>query len=485
MAGGVGGMVRGVEQGGVPGFDRGATRQEPADGTGAPVARRRALAGGMLALASAWTLAGCATQAPETLHAGPPRPEDDLARLRDGTADPIVAGERLDGPLLRRFYARRGFEPVWRSRPAQANALAQAVLRADEHGLDPDLFQGNLLWRRAELPPLRRELLLSHAVLSYAEALAHGAVTGDRRLDGEALLPDRVDVAAVLDAILDRPNPVRALESLAPATPDYIALREALARARAEGSRPPTGRAARGAPRLADRLPTIEANLERQRWLPRQLPPDRVSVNVTDQRLVVFRDDRPVFSTRVVVGDTEGRKQSPEFQTLIEAGLLNPPWVIPRDIVEADILPRIARDPGFLERAKIVLLPNGEAEQAPGPLSGLGQIMFDMPNRFDVYLHDTPNKASFELENRRLSNGCIRVEKPLELAALLMKRPLDAVQETVAAGGTIREPLPVAVPVFVLYQTAFAAPDGSLQFRQDFYDRDARIARELQRRTRS
>jgi hypothetical protein len=81
----------------------------------------------------------------------------------------------------------------------------------------------------------------------------------------------------------------------------------------------------------------IEANLERQRWLPRELPADRVWVNVPDQQLVLFRDDRPVFVTRVVVGDTTDRKQSPEFHTIIESTLFNPPWIIPSDIVEADI----------------------------------------------------------------------------------------------------------------------------------------------------
>lgn len=464
-----------------------AERKKPSAGASAPMSRRGALTCGTLALASAWTLAGCATLAPETPRSAALQPEDDLTRLRDGTADPVVAGEALDGPLLRRFYARRGFEPVWATRPAQANALAQAVLGAADHGLDPDLFHASLLWRQADFPPLRRELLLSHAVLAYAEALAHGAVTADRRRDSEALVPDRVDVAAVLDAILDRPDPAGSLESLAPTTPEYMVLRQALARAR-QGSPPPgTDRAARAgaaATVMADRLLAIQANLERLRWLPRQLPADRVWVNVADQRLAVFRDDRQVFSTRVVVGDVIERKQSPEFRTMIEACLLNPPWVIPRDIVEADILPRIASDPGFLERAKIALLPNGEAEQAPGPLSGLGLVMFEMPNRFDVYLHDTPDKTSFEFENRRLSNGCIRVEKPLKLAALLMRRPLDAIHEALAASGTTRKALPVPVPVFVLYQTAFAAPDGTLQFRPDFYDRDARISRELQRRTR-
>jgi len=445
-----------------------------------PVSRRAAMGTGALALASAWTLAGCATPAPEPPPPRAPRPEDELTLLRDGF-DPVVAGERLDGALLRRFYARRGFEPVWATRRAEAEALAGAVLRAGDHGLDPALFGGDLLRRRAGFPPLRRELLLSHAVLAYAEALAFGAVPVASRRDSEALVPDRVDVAAVLDAVLDRPDPVGAIESLAPSTTDYLALRQDLARVRA-GEPLGGGRAAAA---NAGRRLAIEVNLERQRWLPRRLPADRVWVNVADQRLALFRDDRPVFTTRVVVGDVVERKQSPEFLTRIESSLLNPPWVIPRDIVEADILPRLAREPGYLARHNIVLLPNGEAEQAPGPESGLGLIMFEMPNRFDVYLHDTPDKAAFGRENRRISNGCIRVEKPLELASLLMKTPLGAIQEAIAAGGTRRKPLPAPVPVFVLYQTAFAATDGTLQFRPDFYDRDAGIARELLRRTRT
>ncbi|WP_237217038.1 L,D-transpeptidase scaffold domain-containing protein [Falsiroseomonas oryziterrae] len=451
------------------------------------MSRRSAMASGAFALASAWTLAGCATPAPEPVHLPKPRPEDELTRLRDGTGDPMVAGERLDGALLRRFYARRGFEPVWTTRPAQAEELVDAVLHAGDHGLDPELFQASLLRRRETFPPLRRDLLLSHAILAYADALAHGAVPPDRRRDSEALSADRVDVAAVLDAILDRPAPAGALESLAPPTRDYLALRLALARARAGDGGGVGGGVGggRGRAAMADRLRTIEVNLERQRWLPRRLPADRVWVNVPDQRLAFFRDDAPVFTTRVVVGDVVERKQSPEFRTKIESSLLNPPWVIPRDIVEADILPRAAREPGFLARHNITLLPNGEAEQAPGPESGLGLVMFEMPNRFDVYLHDTPDKAAFGRENRRLSNGCIRVEKPLELASLLMEKPLGAIHEALAPGATTRKPLPEPVPVFVVYQTAFAGPDGAVQFRPDFYDRDAGIARELQRHQRA
>ncbi|MFN7332314.1 MAG: L,D-transpeptidase family protein, partial [bacterium] len=171
---------------------------------------------------------------------------------------------------------------------------------------------------------------------------------------------------------------------------------------------------------------------------------------------VLYRDNRPVFVTRVVVGETTERKQSPEFSAIIESTLFNPPWVIPEDIVEADIRPMLKRDPLYLVKNNIVMLPNGDAEQAPGPQAGLGAVMFEMPNRFDVYLHDTPDKDVFSRDNRRLSNGCIRVHNPLQFAALLMDEPLDIINKKVATGDTVRRSLAEPVPVFVLYHTAFA-----------------------------
>jgi murein L,D-transpeptidase YcbB/YkuD len=425
-----------------------------------------------MGLAAAMALAGCAASESESVTTAALPPQQDTASPPESPV-PVVAGETLDADLLRRFYERRGFEPVWASRPAQANALKAAVLRAREHGLDPEMFHASLLRRMDMFPPDRRELLLSHAVLSYAEALAFGAVPPSRRKASEALSPEPVDVTEVLDSALGGPDPVSAIEALAPATPTYKALRQALKR------QLPSGLVTKA---QVNRLRLIEANLERQRWLPRELPPDRVWVNVPDQQLVLYRDNLPVFVTRVVVGEETARKQSPELKTVIESALFNPPWVIPSDIVEADIRPMLKRDPEYLVRNKIVLLPNGEAEQAPGPQAGLGVIMFEMPNRFDVYLHDTPDKEAFGRDNRRISNGCIRVQNPLELAALLMEEPMEVIQHKVATGGTVRRALPEPVPVFLLYHTAFAAAGRELEIRPDFYGRDEALWQRLQKR---
>ncbi len=434
--------------------------------------RREGLARGFLGLAGVLTLVGCAaseSNLPETVAA---QPQGDISSAADGPA-PMVAGEKLDGALLRRFYTRRDFEPVWTSREGDARAFKALILGARDHGLDPDLFHAGLLRRMDMFPPDRRELLLSHAVLTYAEALANGAVPQSRRKDREALLPEPVDVAEVLDEALAGPDPVAAIEALAPQTPSYRALREALRRQRQAGL---------ATKAQVNRLRAIEANLERQRWLPRELPPDRVWVNVPDQQLVLYRNDRPIFVTRVVVGEATDRKQSPEFSTTIESALFNPPWVIPHDIVEADIRPMLKQDPLYLVKNKIVLLPNGDAEQAPGPQAGLGAVMFEMPNRFDVYLHDTPDKEVFSRDNRRLSNGCIRVHNPLQFAALLMDEPLEVIHQKVATGDTMRKSLDQPVPVFLLYHTAFASPGRDLEIRPDFYDRDEALWQRLQKR---
>ncbi len=439
----------------------------------APVSRRGAIARGAIALAAACALAACGAD---------PDPEAELAshanteigKLIDDAPEIVIADEPLNAGLLRRFYARHGFEPIWTTRQAEAHSLVNVVLHAGDQGLDPALFHANLLRHRSKLSPLDRDLVLSDAFLSYADALARGAVPVERRGDDQTLTPGPIDVPAVLDDAISSPDPAAAIEALAPTTPSYRALRQALQRYR-------SGILA-GSEGMPNRLHQIVVNLERQRWLPRPLPADRVWVNVADESVVFYRADQALFSSRVVVGQDVKENQSPEFVATINDIMFNPPWRIPDDIAQREILPILSHDPNYLIRNKIVTLPDGGLQQLAGPDAGLGMLMFDMPNRFDVYLHDTPDKYLFNRGNRRVSHGCIRVHYPRELAALLMQQPIDAINEQIATGTTTRSNLPTPMPVFVVYQTAFADADGTLQFRPDFYDRDPEIWRQLHRR---
>ncbi|HEX2151749.1 MAG TPA: L,D-transpeptidase family protein [Stellaceae bacterium] len=425
-------------------------------------------------------LAPAAPAPAEATSAPVAAPIDSPIRNRiESAAELRIGGQKLHAALLRQFYAMHEFQPVWEHRKAQAEALLRAVARAGEHGLDPDLFHADLLRNLASLSPVDRELLLSDAFLGYADALARGGVPIEARYDDEDLAPEPIDIAAVLTRALNSPDPASVIEELAPRSPAYLALRRALRSYRAdhpEAAR--AGTAAAPGNSEAQRRAII-VNLERLRWLPRQLPADRIWVNVPTARLELYRDDRPVFTTRVVVGETD--KQTPELQTTITSLLFNPPWYVPRSIVTKEILPKLARDPNYLARNRMIMRPNGGIHQLPGPGAALGRLKFESVNRFDVYLHDTPKKALFKRDNRFESHGCVRVENPRELGALLLGEPVEAIDQAIGRESTTRRMLAKPIRTFLVYHTAFLDSGGGIAFAPDVYERDEAIWRRLQR----
>jgi L,D-transpeptidase YcbB len=396
-----------------------------------------------------------------------------------------VAGERMHDRLLRRFYAVHGYQTVWDSHPAEARRLWEMILRADEHGLDPNLFHSaTLAGRSAALSPVERDLLLSDAFLSYADALSRGAMPIEDRADDEDLTPEPLDVVAVLDAAIASPDPPKLIEALAPSSTEYLTLRRAYAEYRT-GAEPGSTRASEGgasAERRAAagrRARQLAVNLERLRWLPRRIPSDRVVVNSAIARLQLFRNHRPVFTTRVVVGETD--KQTPEFYSTIDDVLFNPPWNIPRSIAQKEILPRLAADPDYLSSHHMRWRAGGSIQQEAGPYSALGRLKFEMTDRYDVYLHDTPTKSLFQSADRMMSHGCVRVENPRALAELLLGQSPEAIDKGISRGYTNRRALPTPLPIFIVYQTAYVESDGSIQFRSDPYERDDEIWQHLTR----
>jgi len=406
-----------------------------------------------------------------------------------------VAGERMHEQLLRRFYTVHGYQLVWTSRTSEASHLWNAVLHAGNQGLDPGLFHSSVITERGPtLSPVERDLLLSDAFLSYADALSRGAMPIEDRADDEDLTPEPVDIVEVLDAAIASPNPAQLIEALAPSSPAYLALRRAYAENRAvsEGGIQMRGSDARKKPErgMAEsrsaaerRMRQLTVNLERLRWLPRRIPADRVEVNAAIARLRLFHDDRPVFTTRVVVGETD--KQTPEFQSTISDILFNPPWNIPRSIAQKEILPRLAADPSYLSQHHMRWRAGGSIQQEAGPYSALGRLKFEMTDRYEVYLHDTPIKSLFQSGDRMMSHGCVRVENPRVLAQLLLEQSPEAIDKGISRGDTNRRRLPSPLPIFIVYQTAYAESNGSIQFSSDPYERDDEIWQHLTRAQRS
>lgn len=407
--------------------------------------------------------------------------EIDIEDRLDPAGRVVVAGERVHEHLLRRFYAANGWTSVWDRHPQAAAALFGVVLQADSQGLDPALFHAIALDGRRALSPVDRDLLLSDAILSYADALARGAMPVGERSEEEDLQPAPVDVVAVIVAAIPAPDPGQAIAALAPRSPEYRAMQRAYAdylSIAASGGRVASIASFESAPRLGvaealRRARQIAINLERLRWLPRELPPDRLVVDTAAEQLRLFRDNTPVFTTRVVVGEFD--KQTPELQSIVRDILFNPPWNIPPSIVRKEILPKLAGNRHYLAEHHMRWRGRMAVQQEAGPYSALGRLKFEMNDRFDVYLHDTPEKWRFESADRMMSHGCVRVQNPRELASLLLDWNPGAIDIAIDTNRTHSRALPKPVPVFIVYRTAIAESNGEIVFRGDPYARDAAI----------
>lgn len=432
---------------------------------------------------------------------------------------------------------------------ADRAALLGVLGHAADEGLDPKDYR----------PASQDQDALDRAALAYLSDLRHGRPALER-LDDDVELPlSHEDDAALLAGALKTNRLVAFLAEAAPPDPQYAKLREALAFYRAIAERGgwpqlPTHLSLEGADAnlLRDRLhfedaalaspdanltdalkrfqerhglvadgrlgraslaalnvtaearvQQIAANMERWRWLPRVLEPDRIAVNVPGASLELVLNGREMLRSRVVVG--RPRSPTPILRAENAGITINPPWNVPDSIARKEILPKLKADPAYLQSHDMILL-NGPAgdphglhvnwqkipagtfpfrlQQHPGRQNALGTIKLELPNRFDVYLHDTPAKRAFANPERDISHGCVRVERILPLAAYLLSENLDAmtaISDAVATGDTEYLPLKRQLPVYFLYWTAFAATDGTIQFRPDIYGRDRRLIAALDR----
>jgi murein L,D-transpeptidase YcbB/YkuD len=240
----------------------------------------------------------------------------------------------------------------------------------------------------------------------------------------------------------------------------------------------------------------IRMNLERWRWMPHELGDRYVLVNVPAYQMQVMEGNNPALAMRVIVGDP--KHPTPLFSDEMTTIVFSPNWNVPESIIRNEMVPRLVRDPGYLERQDIqVVGTSGEAvdaeavdwgdeeavtglhfRQEPGPRNALGLVKFVFPNQFDVYMHDTPTDSLFNKPRRALSHGCIRLENPVALAQYVMRdKPewtAERINAAMNAGHEQGVPLKDHIPVHIGYFTAWVNSDGSVTYTDDPYGLDAR-----------
>jgi len=251
---------------------------------------------------------------------------------------------------------------------------------------------------------------------------------------------------------------------------------------------------------VSERIRQIRTNMERWRWLPRKLGKRYLMVNMTGFELYIVDHDLTELAMPVIIG--KAYRSTPSFSGLISTMEYNPYWTIPTNMAVNDFVPRQNNDPSFFERKSIKLYRGWKnareidpqtvdwstldkehfpywLRQEPGPKNALGRVKFLFSNPYEIYLHGTPDKHLFDRTVRAFSSGCIRVQDPVRLAAYLLNDGTQQMEEEVLANihlGTNQSMLlPIAVPIYLVYWTAWVDPDGSINFRQDIYNRDTRL----------
>ena len=257
-----------------------------------------------------------------------------------------------------------------------------------------------------------------------------------------------------------------------------------------------------------DLVRQLEVNLERWRWLPDDLGDRYAIVNIAAFDLEVVEAGSASLSMRVVVG--QPYRRTPVLSSQITHVVLNPTWTVPERLVKEDILPRVRKDRGYLASMHLRVFDGwsdtareidpAEVDwstvtprryrfrQDPGPWNALGRVKFLLPNPYDIYLHDTPQRELFSRASRVFSSGCVRLETPLALLDYLLAKERrwspQEIERTFAKGEERFVRLERPLPVHILYWTAWVEDDATVHFRKDIYGRDERVSRALRERPR-
>jgi murein L,D-transpeptidase YcbB/YkuD len=438
--------------------------------------------------------------------------------------------------ILPMFYERRGFEPVW-SDPGKLEELRQLITASVDDGLDPEDYHLTAINEivgsedRASSPEGKSDLdiLCTDALLTLAYHMKFGKVDPERLDANWNIYEDIADLPVIIELMKElfeggSGAVTRAIDEIRP-------LRERLAvSGDLEGKQPDDDLFDEDVVKgiksfqqrhgldvdgvvgnmtistlnipVSEKIARIRVNLERLRWLLQDESRSFIVVNIAGFEVFFLREEELVWRSRVQVGK-EYRK-TPVFRADMEYIVFNPTWTVPPTILKKDMIPKAVKNPAYLDGKNIkVIDKNGRVipsdkvdwkkyldggfpyilRQDPGPNNALGRVKFIFPNKHFVFLHDTPSRSLFSRSKRTFSSGCIRVEYPLEFAKALLNDPgswnIEKIEQLIESAETKTVHLDQPLPVFLLYWTAFVNDDGAIHFREDIYDRDGPVLKDL------
>lgn len=344
---------------------------------------------------------------------------------------------------------------------SDAQELLTYIRSIGQEGLNPaDYNPDGLAAAIADADPVRLSQVASDCFDKVASDLALGHVRGDARIDWHIKDADldngRLD--QLLRSAVAGHTVTATLRSLLPTHPQYAALKTALAAAQ---------------PGDTQEINRIKLNLDRWRWLPRDLGQRYIIANVPAYTAALVEDGNTVSRHHAVAGKIS--TPTPQISAVATGVILNPWWEVP-----ASISSQVASKPGFVA----VKDNNGKIlrwRQPPGPKNALGQLKFVMPNSEAIYLHDTNAKSRFNSKVRAFSHGCIRTQDVLKLATILLNEggngdwTPDKIQAVLASGKTTQANFPKPVPVYIVYMSTAATVDGKIIEYPDVYQRDGKV----------
>jgi murein L,D-transpeptidase YcbB/YkuD len=352
---------------------------------------------------------------------------------------------------------------------ADAQALLGVIRGIDSEGLFAKDYQPEALAAAiaaGEGPALNETATRLFSWL--AEDLRDGRTPMTSRIQWFAVDPDmdRNPTAAILEKALAKHDVKGVLMGINPTHPDYAALRSALAKTRDP-----------------KQIALIRVNMDRWRWLARDLGLQYLITNVPEYQLRLTVNNQIINTYRTIVGKP-GKTATPQLAEMVENVVFNPTWTVPQSIVVGEGLgARLLKNPAAAAREnyKVTKLSDGMivVVQQPGPGNSLGQLKIDMPNPHAIYLHDTPAKGLFNTINRAYSHGCVRTERAVELGMTMALLGADVSQEQVVqyatSGQYTKVPMVRPFPVYITYFTMARDVNGALRAFSDIYGRDRAV----------